>query len=80
MTFRGPVVTVVQKATKNACKLHLEHGFDGCADVDPQPLLDRVELDVRGVWPTALGISNLFQVYGTISLAAAAGWVDVNFT
>lgn len=75
--FRGTIAPTVVQPAEKAGEFFLEHGFDGRADVDPQPLLDRVEPGLPGQWRKARSVSNL--VHGVISLSvAAAGWVGVS--
>lgn len=74
IAFRRAVAPIVAHATKKAGELFLENRFDGCADVGPRPLVDRVEPGLPGQWRKAIIFGNL--VYGVVSLAVAdAGWV-----
>jgi hypothetical protein len=43
IAFRGTLTPTVAQPAEKADQFLLKHGFDGRADVGPQPLLDRVE-------------------------------------
>jgi hypothetical protein len=76
ITFRRAVAPVAAQAAETAGEFLPEHGFDGRAEVHPQPLLDRAEPGLPGQQRKARTVCH--PVHGVISPAvAAAGWAGV---
>ena len=75
VAFAGTAAAApVAAAPEEGFELLLEQRLDGGADVPPQPILDRVVVDVDRRWRARVGAGNL--AHGVISLAVpAADWV-----
>lgn len=55
IAFRRDVTPVVAKTAEKAAQFLFENGLDGCADVGPEPLFDRVEPGLSGGCRRRLG-------------------------